>query len=248
MLPLTALALTQAQLLAFLRQRVCEGKVAAIRVGDPLYLGLLGYLLTRRTGTTFAIRINGDNDQSFANTGRPAYPRLFRWRFVEKQIERFVLPRADLVVAPTNEYLRYALDNGAKSESTALVEFGGLINPTHFLSPETRKSVRSELGLGSGPLLVSVTRLEPVKYPQDLIRVLALVHQSRSDVTCVIAGDGSLRDELVALARELGVNDNLYLVGNKRQDWLASLLSDADVVLAPMLGRALVEASLSATP
>ena len=78
--------------------------------------------------------------------------------------------------------------------------------------------------------------------------MLALVCQSKSDVNCVIAGDGSLRDELVALARELGVNDNLHLVGNKHQDWLASLLSDADVVLAPMLGRALVEASLSATP
>ena len=247
-LPLTALALTQAQILAFLRRRVCEGKVAAIRVGDPLYLGLLGYLLTRRTGVTFAIRINGNNDQAFANTGQPAYPRLFKWRIIEKRIERFVLPRANLVVAPTNEYLRYAIDNGAKSESTALVEFGGLINPTHFLPPETRKSVRRELGLGSAPLLVSVTRLEPVKYPQDLIRVLALVCQSKSDVSCVIAGDGSLRDELVALARELGVNDNLHLVGNKHQDWLASLLSDADVVLAPMLGRALVEASLSATP
>jgi glycosyltransferase involved in cell wall biosynthesis len=247
-LPLTAVALTQAQLLAFLRQRVCEGKVAAIRVGDPLYLGLLGYLLTRGTGAIFAIRINGNYDQSFANTGQAAYPRLFRWRFIEKQIERFILPRADLVVAPTNEYLQYAIENGAQPESTALVEFGGLINPTHFLPPKTRKSVRGELGLGSAPLLVSVTRLEPVKYPHDLVRVLALVHKSRNDVVCVIAGDGSLRDELIELARELGVHDNLHLVGNKHQDWLASLLSDADVVLAPMLGRALVEASLSATP
>jgi glycosyltransferase involved in cell wall biosynthesis len=65
---------------------------------------------------------------------------------------------------------------------------------------------------------------------------------------CVIAGDGSLRAVLEHAARQAGIEDNLLLVGNRPQRWLASLLADADVVLFPLAGRALVEATLSGSP
>jgi glycosyltransferase involved in cell wall biosynthesis len=53
---------------------------------------------------------------------------------------------------------------------------------------------------------------------------------------------------MLARAGELGLDGSLFLLGNRGQRWIASLLAEADVVVAPMMGRALVEAALSATP
>ena len=91
-------------------------------------------------------------------------------------------------------------------------------------------------------------RLEPVKNAMDLVDVLEIVHRERPDVVCVVVGDGSQRQEILTRIGLLKLEDSLLLVGNKSQSWIASLLADADVVVAPMMGRALVEAALSGTP
>ena len=97
-------------------------------------------------------------------------------------------------------------------------------------------------------MIASVTRLEPAKRVEDLVKVLKVVVDEIPDAVCVIAGDGSLRSSLQGAARAAGIDDNLLLVGNRPQRWLASLLADADVVLFPLAGRALVEATLSGSP
>jgi glycosyltransferase involved in cell wall biosynthesis len=53
---------------------------------------------------------------------------------------------------------------------------------------------------------------------------------------------------MLARTRELGLDGSLFLLGNRGQRWIASLLAEADVIAAPMMGRALVEAALSGTP
>jgi glycogen(starch) synthase len=57
-----------------------------------------------------------------------------------------------------------------------------------------------------------------------------------------------MQPELEQLARELGVADDLRIVGYRDQPWLADALTSADVVVSPLTGRALVEACLSGTP
>ena len=96
--------------------------------------------------------------------------------------------------------------------------------------------------------MVSVTRLEPVKHAVDLVDVFDLIRRESPTATCAVVGDGSQRSEMLARAGELGLDDSLFLLGNRGQRWIASLLVDADVVVAPMMGRALVEAALSSTP
>ena len=246
--PLTAFALSQRQLLRYLQRLVCSGRVSAIRVGDPYYLGLLGHLLVRRTNLIFAVRISGDYDAAFEATGRPAYPRLLRSRRVEKWIDRFILRRAELVFAPTSRYRAFAIANGATMESCVIVPFGGLLHPSHVVDPVDRLPLRPELGLGQRPVLVSVTRLEPVKRAVDLVEVLVGVRERFPDASLVVVGEGSQREEILELVDRRGLVGDFLLVGSRDQEWIASFLAEADVVIAPMMGRALVEAALSATP
>ena len=246
--PLTAFALSQRQLLGYLRRIVGSGRVSAIRVGDPYYLGLLGYLLVKRTNLALAVRISGDYDALFEATGLPAYPRLLRFRWVEKWIDRFVLRRAELVFAPTSHYRSFAIANGARVGSCVIVPFTGLLHPSHFVEPIDRLPVKPELGLGQRPVLVAVTRLEPVKRAVDLVEVLVGVREKFPDASLVVVGEGSQRSEMLDLVDSRDLVKDFLLIGSRAQEWIASFLAEADVVVAPMMGRALVEAALSATP
>lgn len=243
-LPLTNLLLAQIALLALLIRVMRREDISIVRVGDPYYQGLLILILRKVHHVPYLVRINGNYDALYEATGRAAYPKLLRSRRLEKKLERIVLPRAALVVAPNDDNLAFALRNGASRDRSAVFRYGNLIHPVHFTQPDQRHE-GPEL---PSPLIICVSRLEPVKFVEDFVHVLSLLTQRGLNVKGVLVGDGSLRARLLDLAARLNVADRLLLVGNRDQTYIAHALSRADVVAAPMMGRALVEAALSATP
>lgn len=243
-------ALAQAQLLFTLHRLLRSGRIAVVRASDPYWPGLLALLLTRVHRLPLVVRVGGNYDAIYAALGTPAYPRLFRRRGVEKWVERLVFPRADLVAGANEDNLRYAVANGARPERTTVFRYGPLIDPVHFEEPAERPvaKVREELGLGGARFLVYVGRLEAVKSPDDVVRVLAALQKDHPELKAVLVGDGRLRPPVQALAARLGVGDALRMPGNRDQAWIAACFAAATVVVSPHMGRALVEAALSGTP
>lgn len=246
--PLTSFALAQLQLLTRLHAIMRSGAVSVVRAGDPYYLGLLGLALARAHRVPLVLRINGNYDQIYEAVGRLAYPRLFRRRWVEKRIDRFVLRRADLVAGANRDNLGFALRNGTPPHRGTVFPYGALIDPVHRTERSQRKDLRDELGLGDGPLLVAVTRLEPVKHTGDLLHALQRVRAAHPTASLVVVGEGSQLAELQLLTVELGIADAVVFAGSRDQTWIADVLGSADVYLAPSAGRALVEAALAALP
>jgi glycosyltransferase involved in cell wall biosynthesis len=247
-LPLASFAAAQTSLVLSAHRVLAARPIAVVRVGDPYYLGLLGLMLARAHRVPLAIRVNGNYDEIYAAIGTLAYPRLFRSRAVEKRIDRFVLPRADLVAAPNDNNLQFALDNGARRDRTAVFRYGSLIAPVHFTEPAARSGVRSELGLGDRPYTVTISRLERVKRVDDVVAMLARVKLAHPDIAAVVVGEGAEREELMRLAAELGVADDLVLPGSRDQEWIARACAGAAVFVAPSAGRALVEGALAGVP
>jgi glycosyltransferase involved in cell wall biosynthesis len=222
-----------------------------VRAGDPLYVGLLGWLVARSTGRPFMVRINANNDRIRMDTGSPIYPRLLRTTAIEKKIERFVLPRADLVVAPNQDNVDFALANGADPTRVAIFRYGNLLAPAHLVDPAARgadEALFRKLGVAPGRYFLCVSRLQEVKFPDDAVRVLAAARNDGRDVKLVLAGEGAMRAGLEALATELGVSDQVVFAGNQPQDALQQLYAHAAVVISPLTGRALSEAALGAAP
>jgi glycosyltransferase involved in cell wall biosynthesis len=247
--PKANFVLAQALLLHRLDRVIRKEGVSVVRAGEPFYLGPLGLLLARLNGCPLVLRINANFDFAYADGQFLGYPRLYRSRQVEKAVSRFVLRRADLVAPGSRDNLGYAVDNGARPERTTIWPYGMWIDPLHFsLEPEQRGSVRAELGLEGQPFMILVSRLEAVKHPQDVVRALAEGKKKVPDLAAVLVGGGSMQPELEQLARDLGVADDLRIVGYRDQPWLADALTSADVVVSPLTGRALVEACLSGTP
>ena len=239
--------ISQLDLLFRLRSLIKRERISVIRVSSPLYVGLFGLLLARATGVPLVVRVGANHDKYFQTTGRPLEPRLMRSRRIEKFVERFVFPRADLVAAANQDNLEFALANGAKPERSTLFRYGNLVDRRHYSEPAKREMdsvVFRDLGIKPGEFLLYVGRLEPIKQVDHVIDVLAEVREQGFDVKAVLAGEGTMRTALQGQAERLGVRDQVVFAGNVGQDRLAQLFPAAAAVVSPHTGRALAEAAL----
>lgn len=243
--------LAQIQLVRLLIRMGRDSQVNVVRVGDPYYLGLLGLFLAKVMKVPLAIRVGFRYDEIFRVTGRAVNPRLFVFRWVEKVIERIVFPRCDLIAGANTDNMQYALENGGRASVATVFRYGNLIHQNHWLEPNLRKSadeILAELGLSGDQFIITVARLEPMKYVEDAIRVIAELKRRGHRVKGLLVGDGSLRENLQSLAETLNVKNEVIFAGNRNQEWLASVLPRAAVILSPHMGRALTEAALAGVP
>jgi glycosyltransferase involved in cell wall biosynthesis len=246
-LPYLNFVLAQMQLLVGLDRIVRRQSVAIIR-GDPYYHGLMALVLGRLNGRRVELRVMGNHDAIYDAVGLLAYPRLFRWRAVEKRVAHYTLSRADSVVVASDDNGGFALRNGAHRERLAYAANSSMVNPVHLEAPAARAMLDDEFGLGDRPVVAFVARLVDVKHPEDVVLSVAAARRRIPRLAAVIVGDGPMRGELEELCRELGVAEDVVFAGERDQRWIARLLTQSTVVAAPLAGLSLVESALSGTP
>jgi glycosyltransferase involved in cell wall biosynthesis len=83
--------------------------------------------------------------------------------------------------------------------------------------PARLAEFRARKGLGEGPLLLYLARLERRKFPHLAIEALARLRHEQPAQLAII-GDGSMRHELESLARSLGVSDRVHFAGALYED------------------------------
>jgi sugar transferase (PEP-CTERM/EpsH1 system associated) len=112
------------------------------------------------------------------------------------------------------------------------------------------RKARSELGLPEGPIVGHVGRLEAVKDQRSLLSAFRSVRERRPDARLVIVGDGSLRAELEAEARSLGIEPATGFLGARGD--VTELLPHFEVFVlcsrSEGLPLALLEAMAAARP
>jgi len=88
------------------------------------------------------------------------------------------------------------------------------VDPIQPLSYEERIAVRSKvMGDPNRPFILSVGRLIPQKGFFDLIHAFAKVHSIHPEAVLAIAGRGRLLDKLSELVNQLGLQENILLLG-----------------------------------
>lgn len=120
----------------------------------------------------------------------------------------------------------------------------------YAFSAAGRKRVRGENGLEGCFVIGSVGALVPRKNHAFLVRVLPGVMRRVPNVELVVVGEGGERTALESLAKALGVESHVHLVGS--QEDVPAYLSAFDVFAFPSihegLGLALVEAQANGLP
>lgn len=95
----------------------------------------------------------------------------------------------------------------------------------------TLADVRNERPEGGPFKILCVASLRPVKGHQFLLQACARLEDRGLDWTLDLVGDGPSREDLEALAIELGVRNRVRFRGNLRRDAVREALSMADVVV-----------------
>jgi len=169
----------------------------------------------------------------------------------EARPEKFVLLRATKVLAQNHENLSYALGVGVLESQTYITPLGVGIHKAHFLAKNDRKNVFNDLrqwGITDHKILVCVSRLETLKMVDHAILAAKVVKYSGIPFKLILVGDGREYDNLIRLAYTSGLQDEVIFAGNRDQKWIAGLMTHANINLAPLCGRSLLEASLAGVP
>jgi glycosyltransferase involved in cell wall biosynthesis len=169
-----------------------------------------------------------------------------------------------------SRHLRDRMEQAAVRRSDAVLAVGEEVARSH--APSLRRPVRvlcnpvdidamaptgdiaglrmELLGQHSGPLLVTVGRLEAQKGHEVLLRAHRMVRSACPDAVLVLVGEGSLAPALERRCRELGIVDSVRLLG-ARPD-VPNILAAADLFVSAShyegLPLAVLEAMAAGVP
>jgi glycosyltransferase involved in cell wall biosynthesis len=248
--PALNFVIAQVDLMWLLLGLIKKNRIDIIRAEDPYFNGMLGFIISVINKLPLVIGVWGNPEAIRKETKKPLSPRL-KWIWLEKLLERFILRRTDMVIAGNIDNMAFVLRQGVHHKCTAIISIGNAINPFHYVPPDKRESGTADLealGVSGQNVLLCITRLEPLKLPDHLIRALACMKGKGLNIKALFVGDGGAKDSLVALSEELGVADQIIFCGNRSQDWLARVIPYSAVVVSPLTGRALAEAALGGAP
>lgn len=164
-------------------------------------------------------------------------------------MERHAARRSDKLIALTPRGIREHLDQGVGFPEQWTSIFSGIDLQPFEQAARRREAVRAALGLEPDALAVGgVGRLEPIKGFSYFIAASRIIAQRVPNARFVIAGDGSMAEELRQAGADLGGRLRFLGLRTDVPDVMAAL----DVFVAPSInegmGRVLVEAAAAGVP
>ena len=220
-------------------------RASIVTATNPYLQGLNAALASRLLGLPYAVIITRDYDWDWAVLGKQAFGSVYPSRRVERAVGRWVLRNANLVLADRQYYRQFAVRNGTPEGRAVATR---VLADAAYATASSTGSVRERYGLGSGPLLGYVGRLDADKFALDLVECLGLVQRRFPEVVLACAGTGALTGEMQRRASDLGVGDHLRLLGALDLADLPTLVASSNVFVAPHMGYTLIEAGLTGVP
>lgn len=160
---------------------------------------------------------------------------------ISQKIIRYIVNRncgkCDAVIAPSGAIKQLLFDDGIK-KSVYVIPSG--IDIDQFAKDAGRRTeLRGKYEVKENEvLLVTASRVVPEKNIDFLVRAFAIIRKTRKDAKLMIVGEGSFRDELEALVKELQLEYCVIFTG---------LLDKAGMIAHYQAGDIFVFASLTET-
>jgi len=166
-----------------------------------------------------------------------------------RYMNRFIWAMNDAIVAISNDAKNELLKNNTIDPGKVFVIHNG-IDLDRFKSCSSQQDAKKALGLDSSLVIGTVSRLSREKDQFNLIKAFAKIVSVDPDVRLVFAGDGPLRNELMAFADDLGLKDKVTFLGFR--DDVNMVMQSFDIFVLPSLQEgislSLLEAMASAKP
>ncbi|MEI9805556.1 MAG: glycosyltransferase family 4 protein [Pseudolabrys sp.] len=103
-------------------------------------------------------------------------------------------------------------------------------------TPEAGAALRAKLGMNrETPAALFAGKLQPFKRPLDVVGAVARMRTQGSPLELIVAGDGEMRTQLVASAKDAGVP--LHFLGFRNQSEMPAVYAAANCLALPSDGR-----------
>ncbi len=153
----------------------------------------------------------------------------------------------DQIIFSTDEYVRTAVESGLSPER--VTKINPFIETAEYkLADENR--FREKFGIPEKDRIVlCISRMDPRKGQEFLIKAMASVRQKYDDVTCVFIGNGSLSKKLIGggrsdrledlkkLTESLGLKEKVHFLGKVSQEDLMQAYDSCDMVVLPSVNE-----------
>jgi len=145
-------------------------------------------------------------------------------------LERLASCLTDRFIAVSESEKAVAIEHRLfRPHQVVVIENGIEVAPTNPRVDIPRR--RQELGLEPDrPVVGTVSRFNPQKDPATLLRAVALIIQAAPEVQFVWCGDGELKPQAEALARDLGIHERILFTGYRTDAVELMVLFDLFVV------------------
>ncbi len=243
--------------------RICEEAarfgvpVQALPIARKNFVGLRALRAWFRGRRFDVINTHSSTDSWLVALGRGALDGavpIVRTRHISAQLSGDILTgwlyrRATAHVVTTGERLRLQLIAQAQLDPKRVTSVPTGID-TQCYAPADRKAARARFGLSPDVRLLGIVATLR-SWKGHLFLIEAFARLARADLGMVVVGDGPMRGNLEARARELGVFDRMLFAGNQNnvEQWLPAF----DVFALPSYAnegvpQALMQAMLCALP
>jgi glycosyltransferase involved in cell wall biosynthesis len=152
---------------------------------------------------------------------------------LQRTIDKLLSPLSNKLVAVSYEVKQSNISLGRIAPSKITVIHNGIEEAsTGVLEPTEISTYKKSLGLRNDlPVILTVGRLAPPKGHSFLLDALRLVNQEGCKAQFVFVGDGPLRDQLKAKAKDLGIAEHVVFAGFRTD--VNGFLQIADVIAFP---------------
>lgn len=242
-----------------------EVEVLPVKMTRPVSVGpdaraLAGLLAAQRAFRPDLVHAHGSKEAALGRLARPLRPRVpfaytphgyaFAKPFMSagehrayRLFERMLAPLATRVICICEAERRLAAEVGPATRTR--VVYNGIEPPPP--GPPHREVERLRV---HGPVVCALSGLRAGKGLETLIGAFAAVTARRPNASLVIAGEGPERDPLERLARELGIDRAVHLIGEVAD--VFPVLRAADLFVHPSWAEsfpyAVLEAMAAGTP
>ncbi len=218
-------------------------RINLVRAQDPYYCGILGWSICQVTRAKFCVSIHTDYDRAEGLDPVAGVPRLFGSRAAAKRLERFILGRAQRILAISTYIGDYARCHGADPEKIRI--FRHRVKLSAGLDQVNSRTTHAS---SPCPVIAVVSRLTDQKHIMDIPVIARLLRGIVPEFRFEIAGDGEARFKLEAAIEAEGLERHVQLLGFQDSARVHALLNRASAYLSLCSGAALIEAGAAGTP
>lgn len=157
------------------------------------------------------------------------------------ELTRFAIQRQDLLTAPS-AWLAAETEREFHTTDHDIVVVPNFVDLERF-RPASCAETRRDLGVENRFLITHVSNFRPVKRVEDVVSGFAALRQ-RLPAVLALVGEGPELGRAEALAAELGVTDDVRMLG--KLDRLESVLQASDLFFLPSIAESFGLAALEA--